>query len=269
MKKINLLYTLAIISILAISACDKNNDVVLFSIQNDVDLGAQVNEEIRNNPDEYPILPESQYPEAYSILRSMMDDILSSEAIVYDDVFAYDSIKIIQNDTILNAFATPGGYIYVYTGLIKYLDSPDHLAGVIGHEIAHADQRHSTKALQAQMGIQILLDVVLGKNQGAVTQVLQGLGTLKYGRDAENEADEFSVTYLSNNESPYQCTGAAGFFEKLAQEGSGSSVPEFLSTHPNPDNRIENIYETATTISCETDPSGLNILERLQNALPQ
>ena len=268
MKRTGLLAILFSIVFTAFFSCDKNNDFVVFSVENDVKLGVQVNEEIRNNPDEYPILPEKDYPEAYSILKGMLDNILSSEAIVYEDKFAYDSVKIIRNDTVLNAFATPGGYIYVYTGLIKYLDSPDHLAGVLGHEVAHADQRHSIKALQTQMGVQVLLDIVLGKNQGAVTQVLQKLGSLRYGRSAESEADEFSVRYLSSSTSPYQCTGAAGFFEKLSQEGSGPSIPEFLSTHPNPDNRIEHIYEIATALSCETDPSGLNSLERLKNALP-
>ena len=268
MKRTGLLAILTLIIFTAFFSCDRNNDLVLFSAQNDVALGAQVNEEILKNPDEYPILSEKEYPEAYSILKGMLNDILSSDAIVYEDIFAYDSIKIIKNDTVLNAFATPGGYIYVYTGLIKYLDSPDHLAGVLGHEVAHADQRHSSKALQTQMGVQVLLDIVLGQNQGAVTQVLQQLGALKYGRSAETEADEFSVQYLSSNASPYQCTGAAGFFEKLSQEGSGPSIPEFLSTHPNPENRIENIYETATALSCETDPSGVNTLERLKNAIP-
>ncbi len=268
MNRNHLLALLLIVFSAGFSACDRNNDFVLFSYQNDVSLGAQVNEEILSKPDEYPILSEKAYPEAYSILRGMLNDILSSEAIVYEDAFAYDSIKIIQDDSTLNAFATPGGYIYVYTGLIKYLDSPDHLAGVLGHEIAHADQRHSSKALQNQMGVQVLLDIVLGQNQGAVTQVLSQLGALRYGRSAETEADEFSVKYLSSSGSPYQCTGAAGFFEKLTREGSGPSVPEFLSTHPNPENRVEFIHQTAAAINCDTDPSGLNTLERLQKALP-
>ena len=247
-------------------SCDRNGDFVIFSPKEDVALGAQVNQEILNNPDEYPILPEEEYPDAYQHLRTITEEVLSSEAIQYKDVFAYDSIKIIQNDSVLNAFATPGGYIYVYTGLIKYLDSPDHLAGVIGHEIAHADQRHSIKMLQRNMGTQLLLDIALGQNQGAVTQVLQQLGSLKFSRSAETESDEFSVSYLSNT--PFECTGAAGFFQKLEEEGSGSDVPAFLSTHPNPDNRIENIQETAEAIDCNTTASGSDILQKLQNSLP-
>ncbi|WP_017730832.1 M48 family metalloprotease [Nafulsella turpanensis] len=251
---------------LLISSCDRNGDIVIFSPKEDVALGAQVNQEILNNPDEYPVLSEEEYPEAYKYLRAITEEVLSSEEVQYKDIFAYDSIKIIQNDSILNAFATPGGYIYVYTGLIKYLDSPDHLAGVIGHEIAHADQRHTSKMLQRQMGIQLLLDIALGQNQGAVTQVLQQLGSLKFSRSAETESDAFSVAYLSST--PYACTGAAGFFEKLEEEASGSGVPTFLSTHPNPDNRIENIRQAAEEMACDTTPSGSDILQKLQNSLP-
>lgn len=268
MRRNILLAIIALFSTVGIFSCDRNDDLVLFSPQNDVTLGAQVHEEIMSKPDEYPILSEAENPEAYKLLGKMLDDVLASDAIVYKDIFAYDSVKIIQDDEVLNAFATPGGYIYVYTGLIKYLDSPDHLAGVLGHEIAHADQRHTSKAIQTQMGIQLLLDVILGENQNAVTQVLQQLGSLKYGRSAETEADEYSVQYLSNNTSPYECTGAAGFFQKLTEEGDGAGVPEFLSTHPNPDNRIQHIQETAQAMNCDTESSGSDILQQLKNALP-
>lgn len=268
MTKNFLLLSLLCLLALGSFSCDRSGDFVIFSVQNDVELGAQVNEEIRNNPSEYPILPESEYPDAYRHLRTMMDQIIASEAILYDDVFAYDSVKIIRDDEVLNAFATPGGYIYVYTGLIKYLDTPDHLAGVLGHEIAHAEQRHTSKMLQNQMGIQILLDIVLGNNQGAITQVLTQIGQLSYSRSAETEADEFSVSYLSNPSSPYQCSGAAGFFQKLQDEDGGAGVPEFLSTHPNPANRIQNIQETASEANCDTSLSGSNILEQLKNSLP-
>lgn len=260
---------LMLLAVSAMYSCDRSGDFVVFSVQNDVALGTQVNEEIRSKPDEYPILPEEEYPQAYQHLRRMLDQVLASDAILYEDVFAYDSIKIIRNDQELNAFATPGGYIYVYSGLIKYLDSPDHLAGVIGHEIAHAERRHSSKTLQRQMGIQLLLDIVLGQDQGAATQILNQLGELQFSRSAETEADEFSVTYLSNNASPYECTGAAGFFQKLQEENTEAGIPEFLSTHPSPDNRIEKIMETAAAINCSTEASGSDILQELKNSLPE
>jgi len=70
----------------------------------------------------------------------------------HKDDFAWQ-VKIIDDPETLNAFATPGGYIYVYTGLIKFLDTEDQLAGVMGHEIAHADLRHSTRQMTSSYGV--------------------------------------------------------------------------------------------------------------------
>jgi len=260
---------LALTLFVGMGACSEDGSLnLLFSVNDDIDLGEQLNTEIRSNPAEYPILDADQFPEAYGHIRRIMNTILASPDILYRDRFAYDSIKIIQDDETLNAFAAPGGYIYVYTGLIKFLDTEDQLAGVLGHEIAHAERRHGSDALQRQLGIQFLLDALLGNKTSNVTEILAGLGQLQFGRSAEIEADEFSVIYLSNSQSPYQCTGAAGFFEKLTAQGGSSGVPEFLSTHPNPGNRVENINATAASLGCSTEPLNPATYQDFKNSLP-
>lgn len=233
------------------SSCDDNGDFLLFSVQDDIDLGQQVAAEIASDPETYPILSETQYPEAYAYLEGMMDEILSSSSVTYRNEFPW-KINIIDQD-VLNAFATPGGQIYVYTGLIYFLDTEDDLAGVIGHEIAHADQRHSSKQLQKSQGISVLLAILTGENSGAltevVTQVAGGLAALKFSRDDEAEADDFSVEYLADTD--YACNGAASFFEKLLDNEEGFN-PEFLSTHPSPDNRVADINAKADEEGCDT-----------------
>ncbi|MEH0155906.1 M48 family metalloprotease [Limibacter armeniacum] len=264
-RKLLLSFTL-LLTLFVGSSCDENGEVHLFSIEKDIDLGKQVAEEIANNPSEYPILKEGEYPEAYSYLRGILAEVLESDDIKYKDKFAYEQIKIINKDDVLNAFCTPGGYIYVYTGLIKYLDSEDHLAGVIGHEIAHAEKRHSIDQLERSMGIQVLLDIVLGQDRGQIADVLAGVVSLKFSRNQEAEADEFSVKYLSP--SVYQCNGAAGFFQKLLNEGQSSGTPEFLSTHPSPDSRVEDINSLATEIGCNKSPSEIDY-QTFKSMLPQ
>ena len=69
-------------------------------------------------------------------------------------------LRIIHDDSTLNAFCTPGGYIYIYTGILKFLDSEDEFAGVLAHEIGHADMRHSTRQMTKLFGVQLLLDVL-------------------------------------------------------------------------------------------------------------
>jgi predicted Zn-dependent protease len=264
---LKLLFLIAFISAV-FSACNKDEPLVILPLEQDAELGAQVHAEILSMQDSLPILSEQQYPQAYQYLRNIMSNIVASEDILYEEEFGYDKIFIIRNDDELNAFATPGGYVYVYTGLLKYLDSEDHLAGVLGHEIAHADRRHTVRAIQRELGVQLLLDVALGQNQGAVVQVVRALGDLQYSRSNEEEADTYSVRYLSNSQSPYECDGAAGFFEKLQSEDSGGRTPEFLSTHPSPGNRIEAIQAEAATQGCDSSPCTTCSYQQFKNMLP-
>ncbi len=209
----------------------------LFSLQDDIAFGAQVAAELESDPTNFPILDSANYPEAYGHLRRITATILNSGKVTYKDEFVWQT-KIIEDDSTLNAFCTPGGYIYVYTGLIKYLASEDELAGVMGHEIAHADERHSTEALTKQYGTDVLFAILFGNDQGTLAQVAKGMIGLKYSRNNESEADMRSVDYLYPTE--YDARGAARFFEKIIAQGGGSG-PEFLSTHPNPENRVADI----------------------------
>lgn len=226
-----------------------------FSLQDDIKLGQQLRDEIANAPQEYPLLDRTRYAQAYQHLQRITDNILNSGGIKYRNEFEW-KLHIIHDDKTLNAFVTPGGYIYVYTGLIKYLETEDELAGVMGHEIAHADRRHSTNNLTKQYGVSIMLSIALGKNPGQLGQILQGmtgkLAGLKFSRATETDADAQSVVYLSKTR--YSCTGTAGFFEKMMAQG-GQQPPQWLSTHPAHENRVNDIKAKAQEIGCSTQMS--------------
>ena len=235
---------------------------LLFPIEEDVALGLRLKEEIASNPSAYPILDSAKYPEAYGHILRIRDSILNGGEVYHKDDFAWE-VKIIHDDEVLNAFAAPGGFIYVYTGLIKYLDTEDELAGVLGHEIAHADKRHSVNQLIKNFGVQLMLDIALGKNQGTLTQIAQGLTRLSFSRKDEAQADEYSVIYLCPT--AYNAAGAAGFFKKIEASG-GSTVPEFLSTHPDPENRVVNIEAYKLENLCtgsEKDGDYVNLINSL------
>lgn len=236
------------------SSCDKDGTINFFSIDEDLKIGQQVAAELEADSSVI-ILDEQRYDTAYRIIRAITDKVLASNDIQYRTEFPWQ-VKIIQDDNTLNAFCAPGGYIYVYTGLIKYLDTEDQLAGVMGHEIAHADKRHVTDNMTKAYGYETLLGIFFGKDQGALAGIAKGLVNLSYSRKAEREADDFSVKYLCDTE--YQSNGAAGFFEKIIAEGQNSAPPQFLSTHPNPDNRVEAINNKAREEGCSTKPSGNN-----------
>lgn len=217
----------------------------VFTIQQDRELGAQVAAEIDANQAEYPLLDSAQNKEVYAYLYKVRDNILNSGAVKHKDDFQW-RLRIIKNDSVLNAFCTPGGYIYVYTGIMKYLDNEAQLAGVMGHEIAHADFRHSTRQMTKIYGVQTLLQVIAGNRQ-MLKDVTGALIGLKFSREHESEADKGSVTFLCPTK--YQADGGAGFFEKIAASGGGRQ-PEFLSTHPSPEGRIEAFKNYKLELGC-------------------
>jgi len=226
---------------------------LVFSPSEDVTLGNQLHDEILANPEEYPLLSEAEHGDAIAYLQGMCDELVASGKLDYSDQFDY-KVHIIDAD-VLNAFAAPGGKMYFYTGLINFLEEEDDLMGVMGHEIAHADRRHSVKQMIQNSGVQWLLSAALGEDPSATEAILaQIAGTgasLKFSRGDESEADSYSVDYLAGTS--YRCDGAAIFFQKLDSAGLTSGGPEFLSTHPNPENRVEDIQAKALEIGCDVE----------------
>lgn len=207
-------------------------------LQLDQTLGEQSKQEIENNPEQFVILEEEAHPEAYRVLRDIRTEILNSGQVTHKNDFPWE-LKIVQNDSVKNAFCLPGGYIYVFTGLIKFLDSEDALAGVLGHEIAHADMRHSSRQLVKNMGLSLALQLIFGGNESGLVDLGANLLSLSFSRSDEQEADSKSVEYLYPTR--FDARGAAWFFQKMENNEQEPSMLEFASTHPNPENRIENI----------------------------
>ena len=249
-KKIILFATLAFTAIFWNCGASKSGGGFnLFSIQDDIALGKEFSKQIENDPANYPLLPEAGNEEVYRYIRGITTKLLNTGKVAYRNEFAWQ-VKIIKDDKTLNAFAVPGGYLYVYTGLIKYLDTEDELAGVMGHELAHAAQRHSTQQMTKIYGIDAVRQIITGnKDADAFGQLALGLVSLKFSRKHEAEADDYSVTYLCGTD--YHASGAAGFFEKIqAESKSSSKPPEFLSTHPDPGNRVNDIKAKSQELGC-------------------
>lgn len=243
---------------------NKGKGVNLFTVQQDKELGAQVAGEIDANPGEYPQLDRTQYKAVYDYLDGVRDKILNSGNVDFKEDFDW-KLHVIHDDSVLNAFCTPGGYIYIYTGILKFLDSEDQLAGVLGHEMGHADMRHSTRQMTSMVGVQVLLDVLAG-DRAALKQVTAGLVGLKFSRKHETEADERSVLYLCPTD--YNAAGGAAFFQKITEMG-GATPPEFLSTHPNPDNRIEHFYNSKETMGCKGENKNETAYKNMVDRLPK
>lgn len=149
----------------------------------------------------------------------------------------------IIDSNMVNAFATPGGYVYLYTGLLKAMDNEAEMASVIAHEISHIVARHGVKRLQAAMGAALLQQLVLGESSDAINAavgIALGLTFADYSRDAEREADTYGLMYMTA--AGHDPDGAVTMFNKLADMSDGS--PNFFESltrsHPETQERIAN-----------------------------
>ena len=157
------------------------------------------------------------------------------------------TFKVIDDPNTVNAFAMPGGYVYFYTGLIKEAQSEAEIMAVMTHEVAHVVRRHVAQRLVANYGAQALLGAALGENPGLAGEIAAGIVgngyLLKHSRDAESDADTVGIVWITK--ANYTPQAYVTFFTKLAQAGS---PPEFLSTHPDPKNRVKSAQDYIKTL---------------------
>lgn len=219
----------------------KNN---MYSIDDDVALGKDADKQIKADTKSYTFLKptDPNYKEITGYVDQIMHKLLTANNVPYEDKFNYN-VQVLRND-VVNAFATAGGYLYFYYGIMKMLDNEAQFAGVVAHEMGHIANRHATNSMTAQQVTGGLLS--LGLSLGGAGQTAQGvaglaynLAFLKYGRDAEEEADRSGAAWMSKTDyNPYEMEM---FFKKILD---AKQPPEFLSTHPDPANRIKYIDET-------------------------
>src|SRR5256712_928666 len=155
----------------------------------------------------------------------------------------------VVDEPVVNAFALPGGFIYVTRGILAHLNSEAELAGVVGHEIGHVTARHSVSQMSkqqlAQLGLAVgtIASPELGRYAGLAGQAL-GVLFLKYSRDNESQADDLGLRYMRRvNYDPREMPHVFELLTRVSQAQGGGRVPEWLGTHPNPENRRRRIEQ--------------------------
>lgn len=160
--------------------------------------------------------------------------------------------KLIDAPDTVNAFALPGGFMYIYTGLLKFCDDEGQLTSVMAHEIAHVAAFHHGESLTRQYGAQLLMSIVLGKQPSQTAQIAASLignsGMMYFSRQQEYEADAKGIQYLVR--AGYPPATMAQFMAKLAMEEGGSGAAgrpllKLFSTHPPTQERLARINAMA------------------------
>ena len=157
-----------------------------------------------------------------------------------------------MEDPSINAFAIPGGHVYVNTGLIAAAENASQLAGVMAHEINHVVARHSTEQISRQYGLSIIASLVLGQNPNVLAevaaQIVAGGALARFSREAEREADELGIKFMYD--ANYDPRGMAAMFRELLehQKSQPSRVEAFFSTHPTTEDRVRNAENRAAKL---------------------
>jgi predicted Zn-dependent protease len=183
-------------------------------------------------------------------------------------------VHVINDPKTVNAFATTGGDLYVYSGLILLADDGAELAGVVAHEIGHVALYHVQQQMVDAVGLEALTALALGKNPGVATQVAAAVGgktaMLANSRGDEKQADEWGVEHA--NEAGYDPRGLVRFFEKLkGQEGKTPAALGWLSDHPTTPSRIEDtqqLIQKKNLHATGTGPAGLDGVKAALGKLP-
>jgi predicted Zn-dependent protease len=158
--------------------------------------------------------------------------------------YQYD-FHLLADPNVVNAFALPGGQVFVTTALVAQFETEDELAGVIGHEIGHVVARHGAERIAKQeltQGLTGAAVVASGDyNTAQAAQMIAGLVNMSYGRDQELESDDLGVRFMT--QAGYDPEALITVMEILEKASGGQRQPEFMSTHPSPENRVQRIRE--------------------------
>lgn len=242
----------------------------MFSSQQDIDLGK------RAAVDAEKQLPLCNAPKVDAYLTQLGTRLvakLPTGGVQYP--FEFHCV----NDKAINAFALPGGYVFINRGAIESADDEAQLAGVMAHELSHVALRHGTNQATKAQATQGFLGIASGIFGGSVGgALLTQLGSfaaggilLRYSRSAESQADIMGTQVLYDT--GYDPRALAQFFEKLEAETKGKNPPEFFSDHPNPEHRIERVDEEIDKLggvppNAKRDSAEFEAIKREVLALP-
>lgn len=225
-----------------------------YKVEDDVKLGNEYAQKVER---EFPILGQRASTEYLESVGNRLVDSIPGE--FRESAFDY-RFKIV-NASDINAFALPGGPMYVNRGMIEAANNEGEMAGVMAHEIAHVALRHGTAQATKQsnplnqiLGIGAILGgAILGGQAGAQLGAIFAAGYfLRYSRDYERQADTLGAQILAD--AGYDPRDLAEMFRTISEQGQGGRAPEWLSSHPNPDKRYESINREAQLLRVSESP---------------
>src|SRR5262245_14809339 len=225
--------------IISLTGCARNpvtgkREIVLVSESQEIAMGAQSHQQVR---EEYGVVQNENLQRYLQTMGNKLATVSHRPGL--------DWHFTVVDSPVVNAFAIPGGYVYLTRGILAYIGSEAELAGVMGHEIGHVTARHSvrqmTRSELAQIGLGVggIVSPTFGQ-LGNLAESSLGLLFLRFSRDDEREADRLGVEYAAR--AHYDPREVSNFFDvlgRLSSAGDRQTIPGWLSTHPDPPERVQ------------------------------
>lgn len=233
MKKVSLLIVSLLFLSCATTGPGGRKSLILISTNEEISIGQKMAAQVDSTE---KVLPDNE-------VQDYVNGVGQKIAHVSDRKDLPFHFRVLESKEI-NAFATPGGYIYVYSGLLRILDDEAELAGVLSHEISHVVARHGVKKLQQVLGVQVVLSIALGSSSQLSQDLVStsiGIILQGYSRDNEFEADQFGTFYMEK--AGYNPEGMAELLGKL--DKLSDKEPTFFeklsASHPPTKERIARV----------------------------
>lgn len=233
MKRIGLWIVFLLFLSCATTGPGGRKSLILISTNEEISIGQKMSTQVES---EEKVMPDTE-------VQDYVNGVGQKIAHVSDRKDLPFHFKVLESKEI-NAFATPGGYIYVYSGLLKILDDEAELAGVLSHEISHVVARHGVKKLQQVLGVQVVLSIALGSSSQLSQDLVStsiGIILQGYSRDNEFDADQFGTFYMEK--AGYNPKGMAELLGKL--DKLSDKEPTFFeklsASHPPTKERIARV----------------------------
>ena len=249
-------------------ACQRTEELSDFTEEDEMLLGEKLSQAIAES-DTYVIISPEANTTSYSYANSRLLELTSSSAISKGEDFNW-SITLLEDES-RQAFALPGGYLYVTSGMIFYLDNEDQFAGLLAHLIAHVNESHVSEILFFRYGVNGLKTIMLQGNTEDLGEVVQYLdlfdGVAQFSRSHELEADTLTVSILS--ETSQSCESSGLLLDRVLNL-QPEQQSQFISAHRIDTSRVSSIAQEVQNVGCDSaiDEESRNRYRSFRNSLP-
>ncbi len=241
------------IFVLLVPSCKKADDNLIhvikdeYNVEDQHEIGKMLKKLILKSPDRFPILNQNDYAEVYNYINTLIEMLANTDKVENRLTFNWDA-TIIRDDSLANAFITPGGHLYIYTGLLKFLASENELFAVLAHEINYADSGNLMERLVSEYGKDVIGDLLLGYDFPETRNIAYNIKDLVFEESEVLVADRYALSIICPFQ--YEALGLKTFIESA---NNSSLKIQWLITHPSSITRIQNIEEFAINCGTEED----------------